>query len=64
MKAYWGVQVELHAFLTSALDGGERLASRPGRFTPTGSAPRIHWIRGWVGPTAIYEFVWGTWRQI
>jgi hypothetical protein len=33
-KAYWGVEVSLHAFLTSALDGGEWSVSRPGRFTP------------------------------
>jgi hypothetical protein len=32
MKTYWEVEVYLHA-LTSALDGGEWLASRPGRFT-------------------------------
>jgi hypothetical protein len=30
MKAYWGVEVYLHAFL----DGGEWSASRRGRFTP------------------------------
>jgi hypothetical protein len=29
-----GIEVYLHAFLTSALDRGERSASRPGRFTP------------------------------
>jgi hypothetical protein len=34
MKAYWGVEVWLHAFLISVLDGGEWSASRPGRFTP------------------------------
>jgi len=28
------MEVELHAFLTPALDGGEWLASRPGRLTP------------------------------
>jgi hypothetical protein len=31
MKAYWGEEVQLHTFLTSALDGGEWSASRPGR---------------------------------
>jgi hypothetical protein len=34
MKTYWGVEVWMHAFLTLALDGGEWLASRSGRFTP------------------------------
>jgi hypothetical protein len=34
MKTYWGVEVELHAFLTSALDGGEWSASRPAALTP------------------------------
>jgi hypothetical protein len=31
--------------LTSALDGGEWSASRPGCFTPTERAPGTHWIR-------------------
>jgi hypothetical protein len=35
-------------FLTSALDGGEWLASRPGRFTTRDRAPGTHWIGGWV----------------
>jgi hypothetical protein len=30
--------------LTSALDGSEWSASRPGRFTPTERAPGTHWI--------------------
>jgi len=34
MKGCVGVEVQLHAFLTSALDGGEWSAPRPGRFTP------------------------------
>jgi hypothetical protein len=36
--------------LTSALDGGEWSASRPGRFTLRERAPDTHWIGGWVGP--------------
>jgi hypothetical protein len=34
MKAYGGVDIYIHVFLTSALVGGEWSASRPGRFTP------------------------------
>jgi hypothetical protein len=34
--------------LTSALDGGEWSASRPGRFISRERAPGIHLIRGWV----------------
>jgi hypothetical protein len=34
MKMYWGVEVQLHEFLTSALDGGEWSASFPNIFTP------------------------------
>jgi hypothetical protein len=36
MKTYCGVEVQYHAFLTYALDGGVCSASRPGRFTPQG----------------------------
>jgi hypothetical protein len=53
MKTYWGVEVQLHACLTSALDGDEWSASRPGRLTPRKRAPGIHWIGGWVGPRAV-----------
>jgi hypothetical protein len=34
MKAYVGLDVQVHIFLTSALAGGEWSDSRPGRFTP------------------------------
>jgi len=51
MKTYGGVEIQLHAFLTSALDGGEWSASRPGHFTPGETAPGTHWLGGWVGPT-------------
>jgi hypothetical protein len=43
--------------LTSALDGGEWTASRPGRFTPREIAPVTHWIRGWVGTRAVLDVV-------
>jgi hypothetical protein len=43
--------------LTSALDGGEWLASRPRRFTPRERAPGTHWIGGWVGPRAVLDAV-------
>jgi hypothetical protein len=45
MKAYGGMDVQIHIFLTSALVGCEWSASRPGRFTPDN-----RWIGGWVGP--------------
>jgi hypothetical protein len=38
--------------LTSALDGGELSASRPGRFVLMERAPITRWIGGWVGPRA------------
>jgi hypothetical protein len=43
--------------LTSALDGSEWSASRPGRFTPRETAPGTHWIGGWVGPRAVLDAV-------
>jgi hypothetical protein len=49
MKTYGGVEEYLHAFLTSALDGGEWLALRPGCFTSGLRAPGTYWIGGWVG---------------
>jgi hypothetical protein len=57
MKTYWGVEVYLHAFLTSALDGGEWSTSRHGRFTPRERALGTHWIGGWVGPRAVLDAV-------
>jgi hypothetical protein len=50
MKAYGGVDVWTHVFLTSALVAGEW--SRLGRFTLGERAPGTHWIGGWVGPRA------------
>jgi hypothetical protein len=56
MKTYWGVEVQLHAFLTSALDGGEWLALFPGRFTSKITRSN-HWIGGWVGNRASLDTV-------
>jgi hypothetical protein len=44
-------------YLTSALDGGEWSASRPGRFTPRERDPGTHWIGGWGGPRAVLDTV-------
>jgi hypothetical protein len=38
--------------LTSAVDGNEWSASRPGPFTAREIVPGTHWIGGWVGPRA------------
>jgi hypothetical protein len=50
MKTYGGVHVYIHIFLTSALDGGEWWASRPGRLTPGERAPGTHSIWVSMGP--------------
>jgi hypothetical protein len=52
MKAYGGVGVQTHVFLTSALVGGEWPASRLGRFTPGERTPGTHLIGGWVDSRA------------
>jgi hypothetical protein len=49
VKRYGGIEVQLHHALTSALDGGEWSASRPGRFTTGDRTPSTHWIEVWVG---------------
>jgi len=50
MKTYEGVEVQLHAILTSSLDKGEWSASRPSRFIPGK-------MGGWVHPRAGPEVV-------
>jgi hypothetical protein len=48
-KTFGEMEAQLHAFLTSALDGGEWSASRPGRLIAGERAPGTHGIGGWVG---------------
>jgi hypothetical protein len=57
MKTYWEWRYSSTHSLTSALDGGEWSASRPGRFTLMERAPITHWIGGWVGSRAILDAV-------
>jgi hypothetical protein len=49
MKAYGGVDVQIHMFLTLALALGEWSASRPCRFTAWEIAPGSQWIGGLGG---------------
>jgi hypothetical protein len=44
-------------YLTSAIDGGEWSASRPGRFTAKEKDPGTPWLGGWVGPRAVLDAV-------
>jgi hypothetical protein len=57
VRMYWGVEVYLHEFLTSALDGGEWSGSPSGRFTLGVKVPCNHWVGCWlclrVAPDAV-----------
>jgi hypothetical protein len=52
IKTHWWSGGISQLTLTSALDGGEWSASRPGRFISSERAPSTHWVGGWVGPKA------------
>jgi hypothetical protein len=55
-KTLGGEEVQLHTFLTSALHGGERSASRPWRFTPRERAPGwVRWRREKSLPLPVIE---------
>jgi len=45
------MEVSLHSFLTSVLDGEALSLSCSGRFS-WGQNPGTHWIGGWVDPRA------------
>jgi len=45
MKTYDGIEIQLHIFLISAPDEGERQASRT-----DGITPETHWIVSWMEP--------------
>lgn len=50
IMSYKGVEIKLHSFLTSAVNGGEKLASHVGR-----CSSHTHRIRDWVGPTVCLD---------
>jgi hypothetical protein len=47
------MEVQLHAFLTLVLDGGEWTVSRRGRFTPRAKSPRYPLDRRLGGPHSL-----------
>jgi hypothetical protein len=55
MKTYWGSGGIAPRNLTSALDGGEWSASRPGRFCTRERAPWYPLVRGLGGPQSRSE---------
>jgi hypothetical protein len=57
MKAYWEWRYSSTHSLTSALDGGDWSASRPGRFTLRERVPGTHWIGGWMDPRSVLDTV-------
>jgi hypothetical protein len=58
MKASWREwRYSSNQSLTSALDGGECSASRPGRFNPRERAPDTHSLGDRVGPRAVLNAV-------
>ena len=53
-KACAGVKIRLHRFLTSAIGRGGRSASLPDRFASETNPAATYWIRGSVGPRALF----------
>jgi hypothetical protein len=59
-EGLWSVLVQILLFLTSELNGGEKSASCPGRFTPREIAPGIHRKEGvWMD----LEPNWTLWKR-
>jgi hypothetical protein len=54
MKMYGEVEVQIHSFFTSELNGDQQSGSCPGHFTPGERALSTHCIGGWVKS----ELVW------
>jgi hypothetical protein len=54
MKAYRGVDVQLHAFLTPVIDATDKSASRSGQFTPRKRALGTHRIEAGWAPVPVW----------
>jgi hypothetical protein len=54
-RKFGGVEVQLHAFLTSASDEGKWSALHPGCFTPRETAHGTHWIGHGSGQKIIFS---------
>jgi hypothetical protein len=48
MRTYGVIDVYLHAFLTSGVEGGDWSALLPGRFIPGEITPDTDWTGGWM----------------
>jgi hypothetical protein len=57
MKAYEGVDVQIHVSLPLALVEDESSATRPVRFTLGARHPGTYWIGSWVGPRIGFDDV-------
>jgi len=49
------LEVQIHTFITSGLDGDECSASRLDRFTPRDKGPSTHWPGNWLGPRTDFD---------
>jgi hypothetical protein len=60
MTGYWGAELHLQAFLTSALHGGTEVSGylhSPDSFNSRERTIGTYWVGGWVGPSVDLDVV-------